>query len=218
MDQRDPPLNVFFFSLPQFSRISRWIRTSSFSEFLSILPWRRKLSDLIFFKGLGHLAAAVNVRAALVRQIWTRGNVVRRKQSGRQGRVAEDGGTEDKSRRMSAKNGSQDDATSSSCLAKVDGRLCWNSLGSCCSLVIAVGVWFWKRKQRQKILEEEERRVKGTAIKNEDMLQKEHKRTTGEHSHHLAEESVVQYLLDLKDIGVFLHWFTLHQFFLYICV
>lgn len=47
-------------------------------------------------------------------------------------------------------------------------------------LLIAGGVWYWRRKQNLRFLEEEERRVKGLALKNEDMLQKEHKRRSGD--------------------------------------
>ncbi|KAG0321418.1 hypothetical protein BGZ99_003930 [Dissophora globulifera] len=41
--------------------------------------------------------------------------------------------------------------------------------------LIAGGFWFYKRRQRQKRLEEEERVAKGMVLKNEDMLQKEHR-------------------------------------------
>jgi len=56
-------------------------------------------------------------------------------------------------------------------------------------LLIGLGFWIWKRKQRQRFLEEEERRVKGMAIKNEDMLQKEHKKSKGGDQVHPAEGS-----------------------------
>ncbi|KAG0051130.1 hypothetical protein BGZ83_004075 [Gryganskiella cystojenkinii] len=48
-------------------------------------------------------------------------------------------------------------------------------------LLIAGGFWFYKRRQRLRRLEEQERRVKGMALKDEDRLQKEHKRVSGEH-------------------------------------
>ncbi|KAK3843236.1 MAG: hypothetical protein J3R72DRAFT_441133 [Linnemannia gamsii] len=42
-------------------------------------------------------------------------------------------------------------------------------------ILIGVGIWFYKRRQRHRILEEEERQAKGMVLKNEDNLQKEHK-------------------------------------------
>ncbi|KAF9911970.1 hypothetical protein EC991_001417 [Linnemannia zychae] len=42
-------------------------------------------------------------------------------------------------------------------------------------ILIGVGIWFYKRRQRNRRLEEEERQAKGMVLKNEDVLQKEHK-------------------------------------------
>jgi hypothetical protein len=42
-------------------------------------------------------------------------------------------------------------------------------------VLIGVGIWYYKRRQRHRILEEEERQAKGMVLKNEDILQKEHK-------------------------------------------
>lgn len=42
-------------------------------------------------------------------------------------------------------------------------------------VLIGLGIWYYKRRQRRRILEEEERQAKGMVLKNEDVLQKEHK-------------------------------------------
>ncbi|KAF9360497.1 hypothetical protein BGX26_009045 [Mortierella sp. AD094] len=41
--------------------------------------------------------------------------------------------------------------------------------------MIGLGVWRFKKRQRMRLLEEEERQAKGMVLKNEDKLQKEHK-------------------------------------------
>ncbi|KAF9128342.1 hypothetical protein BGW39_005151 [Mortierella sp. 14UC] len=42
-------------------------------------------------------------------------------------------------------------------------------------ILVGVGIWFYIRRQRNRRLEEEERQAKGMVLKNEDVLQKEHK-------------------------------------------
>ncbi|KAF9966663.1 hypothetical protein BGZ70_001650 [Mortierella alpina] len=42
-------------------------------------------------------------------------------------------------------------------------------------ILIGLGVWYFVRRRRHRLLEEEERQAKGMALKNEDMLQKDHK-------------------------------------------
>ncbi|KAF9937788.1 hypothetical protein BGZ67_000884 [Mortierella alpina] len=42
-------------------------------------------------------------------------------------------------------------------------------------ILISLSVWYFIRRRRHRLLEEEERQAKGMALKNEDMLQKDHK-------------------------------------------
>ncbi|KAF9276774.1 hypothetical protein BGZ68_009759 [Mortierella alpina] len=42
-------------------------------------------------------------------------------------------------------------------------------------IIMCLGLWYFIRRRRHRLLEEEERQAKGMALKNEDMLQKDHK-------------------------------------------
>ncbi|KAF9152727.1 hypothetical protein BG015_004821 [Linnemannia schmuckeri] len=69
--------------------------------------------------------------------------------------------------------------------------------------LIGLGIWYYKRRQRRRILEEEERQAKGMVLKNEDVLQKEHKpiRSFGENSSARTTPAIAYYVATHPDGG-----------------
>ncbi|KAF9572072.1 hypothetical protein EC968_010403 [Mortierella alpina] len=58
--------------------------------------------------------------------------------------------------------------------------------GAALLILIGLSVWYFVRRRRLRLLEEEERQAKGMALKNEDMLQKDHK---GRRSDNLSDHN-----------------------------
>ncbi|KAF9295323.1 hypothetical protein BGZ88_002347 [Linnemannia elongata] len=70
-------------------------------------------------------------------------------------------------------------------------------------VLIGLGIWYYKRRQRRRILEEEERQAKGMVLKNEDVLQKEHKpiRSFDENSSARPTPAIAYYVPTHPDGG-----------------
>lgn len=70
-------------------------------------------------------------------------------------------------------------------------------------VLIGLGIWYYKRRQRRRILEEEERQAKGMVLKNEDVLQKEHKpiRSFDENSSARPTPAIAYYVAPHPDGG-----------------
>ncbi|KAF9549455.1 hypothetical protein EC957_003844 [Mortierella hygrophila] len=89
--------------------------------------------------------------------------------------------------------------------AKSKGLMIGLIVGGVALLVlIGLGIWYYKRRQRRRILEEEEeRQAKGMVLKNEDVLQKEHKpiRSFDENSSARPTPPIAYYVAGRPDGG-----------------
>ncbi|CAO3569720.1 unnamed protein product [Mortierella alpina] len=68
-------------------------------------------------------------------------------------------------------------------------------------VLIGLGVWYFVRRRRHRLLEEEERQAKGTALKNEDMLQKDHKSKRNDNSSDRHNSGTVPAATDFPQGG-----------------
>ncbi|KAF9959578.1 hypothetical protein BGZ72_009308 [Mortierella alpina] len=69
-------------------------------------------------------------------------------------------------------------------------------------VLIGLGVWYFIRRRRHRLLEEEERQAKGLALKNEDMLQKDHKgRRSDSSSDHINNNDAVPVATFFPHVG-----------------